>query len=121
MRHVRQDTRRGHGMIGYIIAGVFALFALVMLWMLLGAHNKAIMLYRECLVINARWKAASTYISMRAVREALHNRECWTADDEAELKKKAEELENLGVSLRALGDEDAVHPSLRELQQGSLH
>lgn len=108
-------------MTGYIIAGVFALFALVLLWMLLGAHAKALMLYKECLIINARWKAASTYISMRAVREALQNREDWTVDDEAELQKKAAELENLGVSLRALGDEDSVHPKLRELHQGPLH
>lgn len=108
-------------MTGYIIAGVFAAFGLGMLWLLLGAHNKAVMLYRECLVINARWKAASTYISMRAVREALHNRERWTAEDEAELHRRAEELEGLGVSLLALGSDEQVHPQLREPVRGPLH
>lgn len=108
-------------MTGYVIAGLFAAFGLVMLWLLLGAHNKAIMLYRECLVINARWKAASSYIAMRAVREALQNRERWTEEDEAELRQRAEELESLGVSLRALGGDELVHPKLREPVSGPLH
>ncbi len=97
-------------MTGYIIAGLFAGLGVLLFAQLLDWQKRAMRLYNECLAINERWKAATSYIALRAVREAIQEERGWTRQDEAELHKKAEELKEMGVSL-GLEEANVVRPS----------
>ena len=93
-------------MMGYAVACVTAIGWIVTFASYQRFRSK---LLQECSDMNQRWRVVAEVVSLHEVKTAILQGRDWSIKDEALIRLKEQQLEQLGVDLAALGLKD-IHP-----------